>query len=173
MLFYYLASSLHIINSAVAVMWWSIFEIGLLLWHHWKWTGGVETSFCWTKYMWQGYFAIKLDQFPFFGLAWCSENFTPAYRGSPPPAVFHDKSQMTNMKNTAGKSARLPGAPGRIWAVNSDRNSSVWVELDIDLHPSCCLEVISIEWRLAELAYLVLLIKGKRVARLANAGICR
>ena len=91
------------------MMWWSIFEIGLLLWHHWKWTGGVETSFCWTKYMWQGYFAIKLDQFPFFGLEWCSENFTPAYRGSPPPAVFHDKSQMTNMKNTAGKSARVDG----------------------------------------------------------------
>lgn len=45
----------------------------------------------------------------FFGLAWCSEHFTPAYRGSPPPAVFHDKSQMTNMKNTAGKSARVDG----------------------------------------------------------------
>ena len=51
----------------------------------------------------------KLDQIVFFGLEWCSEHFTPAYRGSPPPAVFHDKSKMTNMKNTAGKSVPKAG----------------------------------------------------------------
>ena len=67
-------------------------------WWLWGWPEGVKTNFCWTKCIWQGYFAKKMDQIAHFCPEWWFKHFTPAYRGSPPPAVFQNKYQKRNMK---------------------------------------------------------------------------
>ena len=85
-------------------------------WRLWSWPEGVKTSFGWTKCMWQGYCAKKMDQIAHFWPEWWFKLFTSAYRGSPPPAVFQNKYQSYKYeRNTAGKSANqaLPVAYSR------------------------------------------------------------
>ena len=45
----------------------------------------------------------KLFHIAIFWPKWWFKHFAPAYRGFPPPAVFHDKHQSYTYENTAGK----------------------------------------------------------------------
>ena len=84
-------------------------------WWLWGWPEGVKTNFCWTKCIWQGYFAKKMDQIAHFCPEWWFKHFTPAYRGSPPPAVFQNKYQKRNMKEIQQGNLLVDYAPGHFW----------------------------------------------------------
>ena len=52
-----------------------------------------------------------MDQIAHFCPEWWFKHFTPAYRGSPPPAVFQNKYQKRNMKEIQQGNLLTPSPP--------------------------------------------------------------
>ena len=76
-------------------------------------TRGGENKFLLDKMYMAKIFCKKMDQIAHFCPEWWFKHFTPAYRGSPPPAVFQNKYQKRNMKEIQqGNLLHSPIIPG-------------------------------------------------------------